>query len=58
MSYHRNILLRTNGGRRRTNRKPSFVEGVGGGERVGKEEETESLILLFVVLDLLEGRWW
>ena len=32
--------------------------GWAGGERVGKEEETESLILLFVVLDLLEGRWW
>ena len=32
MSYHRNILLRTNGGRRRTNRKPIFVEGVGGGQ--------------------------
>ena len=30
MSYHRNILLRTNGERRGTDRKPNFVEGEGG----------------------------
>ena len=31
---------------------------MGGEVGVGKKEETESLILLLVVLGLLEGSWW
>ena len=48
IGYHRNILLRTNGGRRGRDRKPNSVGGRG-------EAETESLILWLVVLELLEG---
>ena len=56
MGYHGNILLKTNVGRRCRDRKPNFVEGGGGG---GEEVGTESVILWFVVLELLAGgRWW
>ena len=53
MGYCGNILVRTNGGRRGRDRKPTWVgeteEGGGG--------ETESLILWLVVLELLAGGW-